>query len=103
MKDKTPTKEKEIMTQIEFLKNLTAEEYLDREFPKDIYYRGVKKPKSQLRGQAMVLLALAKEEGRHQEIKNVLRIIEDNTDYEIESFVKHIKEKMGIEMDYKNE
>ena len=42
------------------------EEYLDEVFPKEVYYRGVKKPESQMRGQAMVLLALAREVGKQE-------------------------------------
>ena len=45
----------------------TAEEYLDEQFPKG---------KTKFRGQAMVLLALAREEGRLQALADVEKIID---------------------------
>ena len=53
----------------------TDEEYLDKEFPKG---------KTKFRGQAMVLLALAKQEGKQAEQKRILELIDkwwkdDNT------------------------
>ena len=52
-------------------------EYLDEQFPKEIYYKGVKKPESKLREEAMVLLALARREGYNQYKDDVLKIWKD--------------------------
>jgi hypothetical protein len=49
--------------------------YLDEKFPKEVYYQGVKKPESQLRGEAMVLLTLARQEGRLAQAKEDFRLI----------------------------
>lgn len=52
-------------------KELTAEDYLDKEFPKG---------ETKFRGQAMVLLALAKMQGRTDALKKVEKEIDDILD-----------------------
>ena len=46
-----------------------AEDYLDEKFPKEVYYKGVKKPESKLRGEALVLFAVSKLEERDRILK----------------------------------
>ena len=64
------------------------ENYLDKEFPKG---------KTKFRGQAMVLLALARQEGQQAEQKRILEIIDE--DYRA---IKVIVDKLGSSKDKLN-
>ena len=55
------------------------EDYLDTNFPKEICCEGIIKPKSRMRGQAMVLLALARDEGMRIERQRLKKLLNDAT------------------------
>jgi hypothetical protein len=66
----------------------TDEEYLDKEFPKG---------KTKFRGQAMVLLALARKEGQQAEQKRILKITKrlQSTAYRsIADFIEALKKEV---------
>ncbi len=54
-----------------------AENYLDEKFPKEVYYKGIKKPESQLRGEALVLFAISKSDERNRILKIIDKRIND--------------------------
>jgi hypothetical protein len=79
---------------------LEDEEYLDEKFPKGIFYRGVKKPESELRGEAMVLMALSRKVGEQEALKEELTFLKKicktlNSDYrEIKNRIKLLDSKL---------
>ena len=64
----------------------TAEEYLDEQFPKG---------KTKFRGQAMVLLALAREEGRFQAIDDNLTYVNKKDLGEYQDIIDYLKQKIA--------
>jgi hypothetical protein len=66
-------------------------EYLDIHFPKEIYYKGVKKPESQMRGEAMVLIALARQQGKILERKRILKLFKFELDNQVTSYETLVK------------